>query len=223
MEQNLTLIVNELTFMRARRDGSAILRMDDPELMKFPIAYLSEPGYWYPSDTEAAALKTYLDKGGFLIVDDFHFAEEWAVFETAMKKVLPDARIDRLQLSHPIFSTFFSIKSLDVPYPGALGERGLMGEFYGIHDGNDPTKRLTGHHQLQHGHRRLHGAFRPGMVLGRADERGLQVRRELLHVRPDAVSPRAHLASPSSTKGAQNTGCSSSARPRGDTILPLRS
>ena len=143
MEQNLTLIVNELTFMRARRDGSAILRMDDPELMKFPIAYLSEPGYWYPSDSEASALKTYLDKGGFLIVDDFHFAEEWSVFEAAMKKVLPDARIDRLQLSHPIFSTFFSIKSLEVPYPGRLGENGLMGEFYGIHDGNDPTKRLT--------------------------------------------------------------------------------
>jgi hypothetical protein len=29
-----------------------------------------------------------------------------------------------------------------VPYPGALGERGLMGEFYGIHEGNDPANRL---------------------------------------------------------------------------------
>ena len=142
MEQNLTLIVNELTFMRARSDGSLILRMDDPELMKYPISYLSEPGYWYPSDSEAAALRLYLAKGGFLIVDDFHFPEEWGVFQAAMKKVLPDARIDRLPLSHPVFSTFFSIKSLDVPYPGRLGENGLMGEFYGIHDDNDPTKRL---------------------------------------------------------------------------------
>ena len=142
MEQNLTLILNELTYLRARRDGSMILRMDDPQLMKFPIAYLSEPGYWYPSDSEAAGLRTYLDKGGFLIVDDFHFQEEWSVFEAAMKKVLPQARIDRLELSNPVFSTFFAIKSLEVPYPGGLGERGLMGEFFGIYEENDPSKRL---------------------------------------------------------------------------------
>ena len=143
MEQNLTLILNELTLLRTRTDGSNILRMDDPELMKFPIAYLSEPGYWYPSDSEAAGLRTYLAKGGFLIVDDFHFEQEWRVFEAAMRKVLPDCRIERLQLSHPVFDTFFSIKSLDVPYPGRMGEDGLTGEFYGIHEGNDPANRLT--------------------------------------------------------------------------------
>ena len=142
MEQNLTLILNELTLVRARTDGSSILRMDDPELLKFPIAYLSEPGYWYPSDSEVAGLRTYLNKGGFLIVDDFHFPEEWRVFETAMKKVLPESRFNRLQLSHSLFNTFFPIKSLDVPYPGRLGEDGLMGEFYGIHEDNDPASRL---------------------------------------------------------------------------------
>jgi hypothetical protein len=143
MEQNLTLILNELTFLDARADGSKILRMDDPELTKFPMAYLSEPGYWYPSDSEAASLRTWLAKGGFLIVDDFHFDEEWRVFEAAMRKVLPDGRVERLQRSHPVFDMFFSIKSIDnVPYPGRLGEQGLMGEFYGIHEDNDPTRRL---------------------------------------------------------------------------------
>ena len=29
--------------------------------------------------------------------------------------------------------------SLDVPVSRRLGERGLMGEFYGIHEPNDPT------------------------------------------------------------------------------------
>jgi len=142
MEQNLTLILNELTSLRVRPDGSNVLRMDDPELLKFPVAYLSEPGYWYPSDSEALGLRTYLAKGGFVIVDDFHFEQEWQVFEAAMQKVLPGARIDRLQVSHPVFNTFFSIQSLDVPYPGRLGEIGLTGEFYGIHEGNDPSGRL---------------------------------------------------------------------------------
>ena len=142
MERNFTLILKDLTFVPARLDGSNILRMDDPELMKYPMAYLSEPGYWYPTDDEAQGLGTYLAKGGFLIVDDFHYENEWRVFEAAMRKVLPDARIERLTAAHPIFNSFFSIESLDLPYPGRLGQTGLTGEFYGIYEGNDPSKRL---------------------------------------------------------------------------------
>jgi Domain of unknown function (DUF4159) len=142
MEQNLTLILNDITLLRPHPNGSNIFRMDDPELLNFPIAYLSEPGYWYPSDSEASGLRSYLAKGGFLIVDDFHFEPEWRVFEDAMRKVLPGARIERLDRSHPVFNSFFSIESLNVPYPGGLGEAGLIGEFYGIHEGNDPSKRL---------------------------------------------------------------------------------
>ena len=142
MEQNLTAIMSEITSLRMHPDGSNIFRMDDPELLKYPIAYLSEPGYWYPTETEAAGLRTYIAKGGFVIIDDFHFPEEWGVFESAIRKVLPEGRIVRLDRSHPVFNSFFSIKSLEVPYPGRLGEQGLIGEFYGIHEGNDPSKRL---------------------------------------------------------------------------------
>ena len=57
--------------------------------------------------------------------------------------MLPDAVIERLDLSHPVFNSFFAIQSLAVPYPGGLGQQGLMGEFYGIHEDNDRQKRLT--------------------------------------------------------------------------------
>jgi hypothetical protein len=142
MLQHPPLIPQAPSFIRAPPAGSDILRMADPALLKFPIAYLSEPGYWYPSDSEAQGLRTYLAKGGFLIVDDFHFDNEWRVFEDAMRKVLPGGRIDRLDKAHPVFNSFFSIQSLEVPYPGRLGEQGLIGEFYGIHEGNDRSKRL---------------------------------------------------------------------------------
>lgn len=143
MEQNLNLILPELTAIRPSPTGGNVLRMDDPELMKFPIAYLSEPGYWFPTDAEVEGLRRYIQKGGFLIVDDFHFGEEWAVFEHAMLRVLPGARIHRLDVSHPIFNTFFAIPTLEVPYPGRLGEQGLMGEFYGIYENNDTARRLS--------------------------------------------------------------------------------
>jgi hypothetical protein len=143
MERNLTQILQEITTLRPHVRGSNVHTFDDPELLKFPIAYLSEPGYWFPSDSEVLGLRDYLRKGGFLIVDDFHFPNEWRVFETAMRRVQPDARIERLELGHPIFNSFFRIDSLKVPYPGRLGELGVMGEFFGIYEDNDPRRRLT--------------------------------------------------------------------------------
>lgn len=142
MEQNVSNLLPAISALTPNPNGSNIMRMDDPELLKFPIAYLSEPGYWFPSESEVLGLRNYINKGGFLIVDDFHFPEEWAVFDIAIHKVLPGVRIERLDITHPIFNSFFPIKTLDVPYPGRLGEMGLMGEFYGIHDIDDPANRL---------------------------------------------------------------------------------
>ena len=145
MEDNLGSLLPVITAVpiNDRPSGHNIFRMDDPELLKFPVAYLSEPGYWNPSEAEVTSLRTYIRKGGFLIVDDFHYANEWAVFERAMRRVWPEANIIELDVSHPVFNAFFQITSLKVPYPGWLGQSGLMGEFYGIHEDNDPAKRLA--------------------------------------------------------------------------------
>jgi hypothetical protein len=138
MERNLMTMMQEVTTLRPHRHESNIHTFDDPELLKYPVAYLSEPGYWIPSESEIEGLRTYLAKGGFLIVDDF-MRGEWYNFEQQMRRVLPDARIDRLELSHPVFDAFFRITTLDMSYPH---DPYLKAEFYGIHEDNDPTRRL---------------------------------------------------------------------------------
>ena len=55
----------------ARTDDINVLTLDDPELFKYPIAYIIEVGWWTLTDAGAAALRAYMQKGGFLIVDDF--------------------------------------------------------------------------------------------------------------------------------------------------------
>jgi hypothetical protein len=113
--------------------------MDDPELFKHPIAYLSEPGYWHPSQSEAAGLRNYLAKGGFLIVDDFYF-NEWYNFEQSMHMVLPNAKIVPLTVKHPIFDSFFHIQTLEgMHHPD---NRNAKAQFFGIYENNDPTRRL---------------------------------------------------------------------------------
>ena len=87
-------VVSEITTIGPVVNGSNVHNLDDPMLYRFPIAYLSEPGYWVMSDQEAKGLREYLLKGGFLIVDDF-MGREWYNFEEQMKRVLPGAQIDR--------------------------------------------------------------------------------------------------------------------------------
>jgi hypothetical protein len=142
MENNLARVLHDITSIRPNLEAADILDFDDPQLFRYPLVYLSEPGYWYPTPTEAEGLRTYLQKGGFLIVDDFHYPNEWAVFEAAMRRVLPAARIYRLDATHSIYNTFFAIKSLDIPYPGMSGPNALKGEFFGIYQDNDPQKDL---------------------------------------------------------------------------------
>jgi hypothetical protein len=139
MENNLAQVLHDITSIRPNLKAADILDFDDPQLFRYPLVYLSEPGFWMPTATEAEGLRTYLLKGGFLIVDDFYRPNEWAVFDRAMRMVLPAGRIYRLDANHSIYNTFFAIKSLEIPYPGLSS---LMGEFFGIYEDNDPRKDL---------------------------------------------------------------------------------
>jgi hypothetical protein len=138
MERNLMTMINEITTIKAHQAESNIHDMDDPELLKYPVAYLSEPGYWLPNESEVLGLRTYLAKGGFVIVDDFLLGE-WNNFERQMRRVLPDAQFVQLPLSDPVFNAFFSIGSLEMTYPNRPS---LPAQFLGIYENNDPSRRL---------------------------------------------------------------------------------
>ena len=69
-EANMMSVVGEYTAADARTDGSLALALDDPELFKHPIAMMWEPGFWIMTDAQAASLRAYMLKGGFVIFND---------------------------------------------------------------------------------------------------------------------------------------------------------
>jgi hypothetical protein len=140
-ERHLMKLLSELTFIRPYLDGGNILKADDPELFKFPVAYLSEPGYWTVSEAEATNLRSYLLKGGFLIVDDFE-GEHWLNFEDKMRKVLPGAVFVELDPSYPVFHAFFDIESLENLSLGNYRAQNARSVYLGVFEDNDPKKRL---------------------------------------------------------------------------------
>jgi hypothetical protein len=136
-DRHFAKLLSELTTMKAQVSQSVVLTFDDPELFKFPVAYLSEPGHWYPNENEVKGLRAYLRKGGLLIFDDF-FGQDIYNLQAQMTRVLPGMRLIELTADHPVFDSFYRVRTLDFYHPYYC----YKSEFYGIFEDNDPRKRL---------------------------------------------------------------------------------
>ena len=145
-ESHFMQIIRQITSVRPFVEagpviGGNILALDDPELMKYPVAYLSEPGGWFPNEKETLGLRSYLMKGGFVIIDDFDggaMYEDWAHFNDEMRKVLPWARIIPVPKTHPIFDSFFKID-----FEKLVAYRtGDQPQYFGVFQDNDARKRV---------------------------------------------------------------------------------
>jgi hypothetical protein len=145
-EQSLMRILNEISYLNPHIEDSVVLALDDPALARYPIAYMTEPGFWTLTDKEAAGFRAYLEKGGFAIFDDFHApggrapsGGGWENFDANMQRVIPGARWIDLDPSQAVFNSFFAIGSLDI-IPQAYDEGRIM--IRGLFENNDPKKRL---------------------------------------------------------------------------------
>jgi len=139
-ERHFMKILNELSYLNPHIEETNIIGFDDPEVFRYPVAYMAEPGFLTLTDQEAVHFREYLLKGGFVIFDDFSAQRGgWGNFEEQMLHVLPGARFVDLDAAHPIFHSFFEINDLDIiPQYYDVGKPILRGVF----EDNDPTKRL---------------------------------------------------------------------------------
>ena len=107
-------------------------------LFDYPFSYILEVGSMRLKQKEAANLREYMLRGGFIFVDDFHGGLEWNWFHTEFKKIFPNKEPVEIPITHPIFSCFYKIKEL-IQIPGL---RALYsGRTYERHDGH-PAKYL---------------------------------------------------------------------------------
>ena len=144
-EQNITRVLREVTKVLPGVIGGNVYGFGDPELHKYPIAYLSEPGDWQLTDEDAKNFGAYLLKGGFLIVDDFpDDGRALPNFLAQMKQALPELEPIQLDSTHAVFQTFFEIPSLNNLYGSDSGFGRSRGGpvFFAYFVENNPAKRM---------------------------------------------------------------------------------
>jgi hypothetical protein len=91
------------------RDEAILITATSPSLNDFPFLYAVEVGRWYLDEQEAAALREYLEKGGFLMVDDFHGTEQWEGFMESLRRVFPDRDVVDIPDDHEVFHVLYDL------------------------------------------------------------------------------------------------------------------
>jgi hypothetical protein len=103
--------IRRLSNIRVQIQENPVAIMD-PELFRYPFVYAVEVGRMFLSQPEAAQLREYLLRGGFLYADDFWGVDEWQNFVQQMRKIFPERTIEPIPLTHEVFHTFFDIDTI---------------------------------------------------------------------------------------------------------------
>lgn len=140
-EDAFLTVLKEVTAIRVQKDSFKIVRLDSPELFKYPFAYICEVGFLNLTDAETLNFREYLNRGGFVMVDDFRGPRDFENFLVQMKKVFPDRDLIPLDISHPIFNSFYDFESLDVVPP--YGDEAVR--FFGLEDKRGNLQMVVNH------------------------------------------------------------------------------
>ena len=100
------------------RSVEEIIDIDSDEIYNWPFLYAVAAGDMVVSDSQAARLREYFARGGFLMVDDFHGEPEWADFMDVIRRVLPGHQVIELEEDSPIFHVVYDLAKR-VRVPGA--------------------------------------------------------------------------------------------------------
>jgi hypothetical protein len=139
-DEYLTSLLHELSGVRVKSGSYEIVKLESSDIFKYPFLYLSEPGFLELNDKEIKNLGEYIRRGGFIMADDFRGKgflldgpEELDVLRHYMKLAVPEREFVRLDITHPIFHSFFDIDTLAMKAPYPLPK---PPEFWGMLDEN---------------------------------------------------------------------------------------
>ena len=148
-DYNLMVRLSELTKTRISRwdngdPGFANVTVLDPNLFQCPFLRMQNAANYEFSPKEAARMRDYLLKGGFLWIDD-NWDPDFEYIRPNLMRILPEAGIVDLPIEHPIFSTVYRVDPLpQIPSLGSWLRSGQNSEigpaavhYYGVFDSHE--------------------------------------------------------------------------------------
>lgn len=118
-ERQFIIALRRLSRIHAR-SVEEIVDIESDEIYNWPWIYGVGIGDWTLSESHVARLKNYFERGGFLMVDDFHGEREWADFMAGVNRIFPNSDLveldDDAQIFHVVhnLSQRFQVSGLNI-------------------------------------------------------------------------------------------------------------
>ena len=102
-------LLDRLTTLDVRSVEQPVNLDDGDDVYNWPFLIVGMPRNWSLTDGQAAKLRDYLLRGGFLLADSFFGTREWSGFLRSMTRVFPDRQIVDLPDDHQLFSIIYDL------------------------------------------------------------------------------------------------------------------
>ena len=134
-ERNFLYRIGELSTVSVNSQPIS-LRLTDDAIFEYPFIYMCDVGWQTLSNAETANLRKYLERGGFLWVDDFWGDGEWTNFEYNVSQAFPELSWREIPKNHAIYSMVFPLKECpQIPAKIFWEEWGISYDPPGVHRG----------------------------------------------------------------------------------------
>jgi hypothetical protein len=140
-EINLNDFIGRTTRVDVQQTSYRLLELGSDEIFEYPFTYISEPGEMEMTDAEVANLREYVERGGFILIDDFD-GDHMDNLREEMRRVFPDRMFERLSVEHPIFDLVFAVEDLDALAPYVPGGDPV---YYGFANGQGAVAIVAAH------------------------------------------------------------------------------
>jgi hypothetical protein len=108
-DRHFAQALRRLTRINVRSVEQPINLDDGDDVFNWPFLFAGEMGDWKLTPAQAAKLRDYLNRGGFLMLDDWWGTEEWNRFAESMNMVVPDRPIVEIEDADSIFHLMYDL------------------------------------------------------------------------------------------------------------------
>ena len=96
------------------------VKLGTEELFNFPFAIMTGEGAFSLFEEERTNLKSYLERGGFLLASAGCSSPEWdRSFRREFKQLFPDQELKKIQMDHALFQLVYDIKRINLKNGGS--------------------------------------------------------------------------------------------------------
>ena len=109
-DRTFAIAIRRLTRVDVRSVEQPVNPDEADDIYNWPYLHVGMPSTWNLSRDQAAKIRDFLLRGGFIICDSFFGDVEWDGFMEGMRLIFPDREVEELPDEDPIFQTVYDLK-----------------------------------------------------------------------------------------------------------------